>query len=400
MSRSADRAGSIRSGDRAGSNISGKGVLAAAGLPTEEVPRAAERAADRPLSIPARAPLPPELAPLTTRETDEDQVLNLSLRPKKLEEFVGQRAVVENLSVALQAAKRRNEPMEHLLLGGPPGLGKTSLAHILAHEIGAKITTTSGPAIERAGDLIGILTNLGRGDILFIDEIHRLSKVVEEFLYPAMENCEIDFVVDKGPYAKTIKFRLKRFTLIGATTREGLLSNPLRSRFGMVYHLEFYEPKELEEVVRRSASILGIPIDEVSCAEIARRSRGTPRIANRLLRRVRDYAQVKAHGRISVELANAALSAQGVDAIGLDPIDRKVLKAIMDIYGGGPVGLEALAATLNEESDTIADVVEPYLLSAGLLKRTARGRKLTRLAYQHLSPSNAASPEFLSASST
>ena len=323
----------------------------------------------------------------TTRpvpEAEEDQILNLSLRPKRLEEFVGQRGAVENLRVAIQAAKRRREPLEHLLLAGPPGLGKTSLAHIVAQEMGAKITATSGPAIERAGDLIGVLTNLGRGDVLFIDEIHRLSKVVEEFLYPAMESYEIDFVVDKGPYAKTIKFHLKPFTLIGATTRAGLLSNPLRSRFGMVYHLEFYQPKELEEIIRRSAKILAIGIEDAACAEIARRSRGTPRVANRLLRRVRDYTQVKAHGAITKQLAEAALAAQGVDGYGLDPIDRKVLRTIMEFYGGGPVGIDALSAALNEERDTIVDIVEPYLLSSGLLKRTARGRKATRLAYQHL----------------
>jgi len=328
---------------------------------------------------------PPTQPGSPAQETDEDQVLNLSLRPKRFEEFVGQRAVVENLRLAIQATKRRGEPLEHLLLAGPPGLGKTSIAHIVAHEMGSKITATSGPAIERAGDLIGILTNLGRGDILFIDEIHRLSKIVEEFLYPAMESFEIDFVVDKGPYAKTIKFRLKRFTLIGATTRAGLLSNPLRSRFGMVFHLEFYQPKELEEVVRRSAKILGIEVDGSACSEIATRSRGTPRVANRLLRRVRDYAQVKGRVPITKEVAETALAAHGIDGFGLDPIDRKVLRTIMEFYGGGPVGIEALAAALNEERDTIVDIVEPFLLSAGLLKRTARGRKATRLAYQHMS---------------
>jgi len=314
---------------------------------------------------------------------DEDQVLNLSLRPKRFSEFVGQTQVTENLRVAIQAAKRRKDPLEHLLLAGPPGLGKTSVAHLVAQEMGAKITATSGPAIERAGDLIGILTNLAQGDVLFIDEIHRLSKVVEEFLYPAMESFEIDFVIDKGPYAKTIKFHLKRFTLIGATTRSGLLSNPLRSRFGMVYHLEFYTPKDLEEIVRRSAKLLSVSLESEAAKTIAARSRGTPRVANRLLRRVRDYAQVKTDGKIDAQTAHAALAAQGIDQFGLDAIDRKVLRTIIDVYGGGPVGIEALAAGLNEESDTIVDVVEPYLLSAGLLKRTARGRKATRLAYQH-----------------
>ena len=326
--------------------------------------------------------LPPVLPPNV--ENDDDRILNLSLRPKTFDDFIGQTQVKENLRVAITAAKRRSEPLEHLLLAGPPGLGKTSIAHIVAHELGAKITATSGPAIERAGDLIGILTNLGKGDVLFIDEIHRLSKVVEEFLYPAMENFEIDFVIDKGPYAKTIKFHLKRFTLIGATTRSGLLSNPLRSRFGMVYHLEFYTPEELVGVLKRSAAILGMAVEEGVARLIAERSRGTPRIANRLLRRVRDYAQVKSGGRITREVAEAALAAQGVDAFGLDPIDRKVLKMIIEFYGGGPVGIDALAAALNEEPDTIVDVVEPYLLAAGLLKRTSRGRKATRLAYQHV----------------
>ena len=315
----------------------------------------------------AASPLPVSFPAV---ENDDDQVLNLSLRPKRFEEFVGQGRVVENLHVAIQAAKRRTEPLEHLLLAGPPGLGKTSIAHIVSHELGAKITATSGPAIERAGDLIGILTNLEQGDVLFIDEIHRLSKVVEEFLYPAMESFEIDFVIDKGPYAKTIKFHLKRFTLIGATTRSGLLSNPLRSRFGMVYHLEFYQPEELVEIINRSSKILGITLEPDAARTIAERARGTPRVANRLLRRVRDYAQVKASGKISKEVAEAALSAQGVDGFGLDSLDRKVLKTIIEFYSGGPVGIEALAAALNEEPDTIVDAVEPYLLPAGLLKRT------------------------------
>jgi len=338
--------------------------------------------------------------PIQTKDSDrdDDQVLNLSLRPKKLDEFVGQLQIAENLRVAIQATKRRKEPLEHLLFAGPPGLGKTSLAHIVASEMGSKITATSGPAIERAGDLIGILTNLGVGDILFIDEIHRLSKVIEEFLYPAMENFEIDFVIDKGPYAKTIKFHLKRFTLIGATTRSGLLSNPLRSRFGMAYHLEFYKPEELMDVIERSAKLLSLTLDQDASRVISKCARGTPRIANRLLRRVRDYAQVKAGGSITETTAQKALLAQGVDGFGLDSIDRKVLKMIIDHYSGGPVGIDALAASLNEERDTIVDIVEPYLLSIGLLKRTARGRQATRLAYEHMGCDKKFQPELFDAS--
>jgi Holliday junction DNA helicase RuvB len=345
--------------------------------------------------LPNAGAMPPMSSP---GETEDDQVLNISLRPKRFDDFVGQEQVVENLRVAIQAAKRRDEALEHLLLAGPPGLGKTSIAHIVAGEMGAKITATSGPAIGRAGDLIGILTNLEQGDVLFIDEIHRLSKVVEEFLYPAMENYEIDFIIDKGPYAKTIKFHLKRFTLIGATTRSGLLSNPMRSRFGMVYNLDFYRPNDLVNVLTRSSQILGITVEPDAARAIAERARGTPRIANRLLRRVRDYAQVKTSGKINKDVAMAALAAQGIDSLGLDDLDRKVLKMIIEFYGGGPVGIEALAAALNEERDTIVDVVEPYLLSAGLLKRTARGRKATRLAYQHLGSLKHAPPELFAAS--
>ncbi|MCM8794893.1 MAG: Holliday junction branch migration DNA helicase RuvB [Candidatus Omnitrophica bacterium] len=321
---------------------------------------------------------------LTQQETDEDKILNLSLRPQRLSEFVGQPEVVENLGVAIEAAKRRQEPLEHLLLSGPQGLGKTTLAYIISREMGTKITATSGPAIERAGDLIGILTNLGEGDVLFIDEIHRLSKVVEEFLYPAMEQFQIDFVIDKGPYAKTIKFNLKRFTLIGATTRSGLLSAPLRARFGLAFHLSFYNTEQLVRILNRSAGLLGIPMEPEGAGEIARRSRGTPRIANRLLRRVRDFAQVKGDGQIRPETARQGLDAQGVDSLGLDELDRRVLKVMLEQYSGGPVGLEALAATLNEEPDTLADVVEPYLLTAGLLRRTPRGREVTKAASDHL----------------
>ena len=316
-------------------------------------------------------------------ETEEDVVLNISLRPATLNEFIGQKEMISNLKVALTAAKQRQEPLEHVLLCGPPGLGKTCLAYIIAHEMGTKITSTSGPAIERAGDLIGILTNLEDGDILFIDEIHRLSKVVEEFLYPAMENYQIDFVIDKGPYARTIKFNLKRFTLVGATTRSGLIGSPLRSRFGILHHFDFYQKEDLSIIINRSADLLGIKIDEAGALEIACRARGTPRIANRLLRRVRDFAQVKAKNEITKEIADSALKSLGIDPKGLDEVDRRVLKTLIETYNGGPVGIETLAATLNEEPDTIMDTIEPYLLKAGFLKRTSRGREVTRLAYQH-----------------
>jgi Holliday junction DNA helicase RuvB len=317
-------------------------------------------------------------------ETEDDVIMNLTLRPSLMKDFIGQRAVIDPLSIGLQAAKKRNEPIEHVLLSGPPGLGKTSLAHIIANERGSKITATSGPAIERAGDLIGILTNLSDGDILFIDEIHRLSKIVEEFIYPAMENFQIDFLIDKGPYAKTIKFNLKRFTLVGATTRAGLLSPPLRDRFGMFFHLDFYSPEELERILKRSARLLGISIDDEGAAEIAKRSRGTPRIANRLLRRVRDWAEVKSDGRITREATIKALSNHGIDEKGLDRIDRKLLDVMYASYKGGPVGVDALASSLNEEVDTIEDIVEPYLLKIGFLIRTPRGRELTEEAYEYM----------------
>ncbi|MFH1753261.1 MAG: Holliday junction branch migration DNA helicase RuvB [Candidatus Omnitrophota bacterium] len=317
-------------------------------------------------------------------ETEEEAVFNLSLRPTKVNDFVGQKGVIDNLLIGIEAAKKRDEPLDHVLFSGPPGLGKTTLAHIIAQEMGTKITATSGPAIERAGDLIGILTNLSHGDILFIDEIHRLSKVVEEFIYPAMENSQIDFIIDKGPYAKTIKFNLKRFTLVGATTRAGLLTAPMRGRFGMFYHLDFYSTDEIAEILKRSAMMLNFKLDSECANEIAGRSRGTPRVANRLLRRVRDWAQVKAKGVLTKETVRNALDSLGIDNGGLDLIDRKVLKTILDFYNGGPVGIESLAATLNEECDTIVDMVEPFLLKAGYLKRTPRGRELTGLARKHI----------------
>jgi Holliday junction DNA helicase RuvB len=320
---------------------------------------------------------------IDVKESEEDVVLNISLRPQKFSDFVGHKEIVDNLKISIQAASQRKEPLEHVLLSGPPGLGKTSLSHIIAHEMNAKITATSGPAIERAGDLIGILTNLEKGDILFIDEIHRLSKVVEEFLYPAMESFQIDFVIDKGPYAKTIKFNLKPFTLIGATTRTGLLAAPLRGRFGIFYNLDFYKIEDLAKIVKHSAKILGVDIEDAASDEIARRARGTPRIANRLLRRIRDYAQVAKLEKIDFNMAAKSLNDLGIDKAGLDDLDRKVLRIVIESYGGGPVGVESLAASLNEEVDTIADTVEPYLLKAGYLKRTARGRTATKLAFDH-----------------
>lgn len=321
---------------------------------------------------------------IANQETDEDLILNISLRPSRLTDFVGQKELVENLKVSLEAAKKRKEPVEHTLLSGPPGLGKTSLAHIIAHEMGTKITSTSGPAIQRAGDLVGVLTNLEEGDVLFIDEIHRLSKTVEEYIYPAMESFEIDVLMDKGAYARTYKFNLKRFTLIGATTRAGLLTAPLRSRFGIFHHLDFYEIDDLVKIIIRSARILDIPIDKDATAEIARRSRGSPRVANRLLRRVRDWAQVKKDGKITMEATEEALKSHGIDKMGLDSVDRKVISVIHESFGGGPVGIESIAATLNEEPDTIVDIVEPFLLKIGFLKRTPRGRELTRQACEHM----------------
>jgi holliday junction DNA helicase RuvB len=314
----------------------------------------------------------------------EEETFNRTLRPPTLDEYIGQRRVVEKLSIALQASQGRGEALEHVLFYGPPGLGKTTLANIIANFLGSKITTTSGPALERTGDLMGILTNLGERDVLFIDEIHRLPVNIEEFLYPAMEDFKVDFVVDKGMFAKTINVPLKRFTLVGATTRAGSLSAPLRNRFGLFYHLDFYSVEELAEIVTRSSRILNVKMDHEGGLEIAGRARGTPRIANRLLRRVRDYADVKATGEITRDIARAALKLEGVDDRGLDDLDRSFLSAIIRLYHGGPVGVEALAATLNEEVDTLVDMVEPFLLQQGFISRTKTGRRANEPAYRHL----------------
>ncbi len=307
----------------------------------------------------------------------------ISLRPKSLKDYIGQAEVIEALSIAIEAARQRKEPLDHILFHAPPGLGKTTLAHIIAGEMGVNMTVTSGPALEKGGDLLGILTHLEEGDLLFIDEIHRLPKVVEEFLYPAMEDFAVDFIFDKGVHARSHRYRLARFVLVGATTRAGLLSAPLRERFGIFRSLDFYSDEELVQIARRSAVLLNVEIDTDGAYEIARRSRGTPRIVNRLLKRVRDFAQVRGDGIIRKDIVCKALELEGVDEKGLAVLDRKYLKTIIDFYKGGPVGIEAIAATLQEESDTLVDVVEPYLLKIGFVNRTSSGRKVTEEAYRH-----------------
>ena len=317
------------------------------------------------------------------QQQDQDPEI-LSLRPERMKDYVGQAEVVETLEIAIQAALQRHDALDHVLFHGPPGLGKTTLAHIIAHEMGVRLTVTSGPALEKGGDLLGILTHLEEGDILFVDEIHRTPKTVEEFLYPAMEDFAVDFIFDKGMHARSHRYRLKPFTLVGATTRVGLLSAPLRDRFGIFRSLDFYSEADLVKITRRSAALLDVPIDSAGAGELACRSRGTPRIVNRLLKRVRDYTQVRSDGAITRQTVTAALSLEGVDKRGLTRLDRRYLKTMIEFYNGGPVGIEALAATLQQETDTLVDVVEPYLLKIGYVVRTSSGRKATEKAYEHL----------------
>ena len=321
--------------------------------------------------------------PIAGEATPEDVQAEPSLRPRRLDEYIGQTKVTSNLKIFLKAALARREALDHVLFYGPPGLGKTTLANIVANEMKAELRSTAGPVIEKAGDLAALLTNLQEGDVLFIDEIHRLNPAIEEVLYPAMEDYQLDLMIGQGTAARSIKLELPKFTLVGATTRAGLITAPLRGRFGIVFHLDFYNHDDLEVIVKRSADILGVEIDEGGSREIARRARGTPRIVNRLLRRVRDYAEVEHDGRITQEIASDALNRMEVDTYGLDEIDRKLLLTVIEKFGGGPVGLGTISASINEEKDSIEEIIEPYLIQIGFLNRTPRGRMVTRLAYEH-----------------
>lgn len=320
---------------------------------------------------------------ITSDFKQEDTDIETKLRPQSLDTYIGQKKVKENLKVYIEAAKMRNEPLDHVLLYGPPGLGKTTLSNIIANEMGVNIKVTSGPAIERAGDMAAVLNSLNEGDILFIDEIHRLNRAIEEVLYPAMEDFSLDIMIGKGPSSKSIRVDLPKFTLIGATTRVGLLTNPLRDRFGVISRLEMYNSSQLRDIIKRSADVLCVGVDDEGALEIARRSRGTPRIANRLLKRVRDFAQVKYDGNITKNIARETLNLLDVDKLGLDPIDQKILKTIIEKFSGGPVGLDNLAVSVGEESDTIEEVYEPYLIQLGFIKRTPRGREITEMGYKH-----------------
>lgn len=336
------------------------------------------------MSIAKTVVMPRERIVTAESQGEEENRFNYALRPTRFDQYIGQETLIRKLSIAVQAAKGRKEPVEHVLLHGPPGLGKTTLAHVIANEMGAQVHITNGPALTKGADLVGILTKLNQGDVLFIDEIHRLPAVVEEYLYPAMEDFKVDITLDAGMHARTITMPLPPFTLIGATTRIGLLTGPMRSRFGVVNHIEFYAPESLHEILRQNVNLLKLSADDPALWELARRSRGTPRIANRLLRRVRDFAAVEAKGKLTLEVTKAALQLEGIDDRGLDDQDRAFLRTLIEVYDGGPAGIEALAATMGEEVDTLVDVIEPFLLQTAFIMRTRQGRRATKAAYEHL----------------